>query len=206
MAKSDYLPRSDGELLLWHDRFKDNLIALKEKLGLSDDDIAVIVNDNEALHSKIAASNISAAAAQHANAEKTAACIQSGGHTRILARRIKTLSNYTQAIGNLLGIIGSESSQDLSEAKPVLKAIDQTGGVVEFSFLKGGSDGINLYCQRDNDAEFMFLARETQTHFIDNRPLLVPGKPELRRYTAVYVQKDHEVGQFSDELVVNCAP
>lgn len=206
MAKSDYLPRSDGELLLWHDRFKDNLIALKDKLGLSDDDIAVVVSDNEALHTKISASNTAAAAAQHANAEKAATCLQSGGHTRILARRIKTLGNYTEAIGNLLGIIGSDSTPDFSEAKPVLRAVDQTGGIVEFSFLKGGSDGINLYCQRDNDAELVFLARETQTHFTDNRPLLVPGKPELRRYTAVYVQKDREVGQFSDELVVNCAP
>jgi hypothetical protein len=42
--------------------------------------------------------------------------------------------------------------------------------------------------------------------YTDRRPLLEPGKPELRRYCAVYVQKYQEVGQFSDEVVVNCAP
>ena len=64
----------------------------------------------------------------------------------------------------------------------------------------------SAYAQRDNEAEFVFLARDTQTRYVDNRPLLAAGKPELRRYTAVYVVKDEEIGHFSDELVVSCAP
>ena len=32
------------------------------------------------------------------------------------------------------------------------------------------------------------------------------GKPELREYKAVYVLSDAEIGLFSDEVVVNCAP
>ena len=35
---------------------------------------------------------------------------------------------------------------------------------------------------------------------------LAVGKPELREYKAVYVQSDAEIGLFSDEVVVNCAP
>jgi len=42
--------------------------------------------------------------------------------------------------------------------------------------------------------------------YIDNRPLLVANKPELREYKAVYVSNDAEIGLFSDEVVVNCAP
>lgn len=30
------------------------------------------------------------------------------------------------------------------------------------------------------------------------------GKPELRHYKAVYVLNDQEVGNFSDEVIVNC--
>jgi fibronectin type 3 domain-containing protein len=78
--------------------------------------------------------------------------------------------------------------------------------VVVLSYQKTKSDGINIYAQRDNEAEFVFLARDTQTRYVDNRPLLAAGKPELRRYTVVYVVKDQEVGNFSDELVVSCAP
>jgi len=44
------------------------------------------------------------------------------------------------------------------------------------------------------------------TPFADNRPLLQPGKPELSRYIAIYMVKDKEVGQFSNDLVINCAP
>lgn len=206
MPKYDYLPRSDGNLLLWHDRFKSSLLTLKDQLGLHEEEISVIINDNEELHSSITAANVASAAAHHAISAKFATCNHSSNNTRTLVRRIKTLPGYTEAIGNLLGIIGAESIVDFSELKPILKAVDQTGGVVELSFSKSRSEGINLYCQRENDSEFVFLSRLTQTHFIDNRPLLIAGKPELRRYTAVYVKKDLEVGQFSDDLIVNCAP
>ena len=69
---------------------------------------------------------------------------------------------------------------------------------------------------RDGDADFVFLARDTAlaapesdrggSPYIDNRPLLVATKPDLREYKAVYVQSDAEIGLFSDEVVVNCAP
>ena len=36
--------------------------------------------------------------------------------------------------------------------------------------------------------------------------LLQTGKPELRRYTAVFMLKDQEMGQCSDDLVINYAP
>ena len=35
---------------------------------------------------------------------------------------------------------------------------------------------------------------------------LAANKPELREYKDVYVLSDAEIGLFSDEVVVNCAP
>ena len=79
--------------------------------------------------------------------------------------------------------------------------------MVKLDFDKSISDG---------DADFVFLARDTASlaapksdeggPYIDNRPLLVATKPELHEYKAVYVQNDAEIGLFSDEVVVNCAP
>ena len=37
-------------------------------------------------------------------------------------------------------------------------------------------------------------------------PLKMPGKPEIREYKAMFVLGDEEIGIFSHELVVNCAP
>jgi hypothetical protein len=53
---------------------------------------------------------------------------------------------------------------------------------------------------------FVFLARDTASPYVDNRLLLVVGKPELREYKAVYIQTDAEIGLLSDEVVINCAP
>jgi hypothetical protein len=68
------------------------------------------------------------------------------------------------------------------------------GGVVEIDF--------NL----DGDTDFKFLARDTVPPYVDNRPMLVAGKPELREYKAVFVVADKEVSQFSNEITVHCAP
>lgn len=206
MAKTDYYPRPDGELLIWHDRFKTNLAEHINTLGLSSEELSIIEKDNQLLHAKIAASDAANAAARHATADKVAIRTEIENRIRALVRRIKSHPAYTQAIGILLGIIGSENNTNLTLSKPVLTASDQTGGIVVVNFVKSKSDGVNIYCQRDGDTELTFLARDTVPPYVDNRPLLVAGKPELRRYSAVYVLNDAEVSQFSDELVVTCAP
>jgi len=48
--------------------------------------------------------------------------------------------------------------------------------------------------------------RDTASPYVENRPLLVAGKPELREYKCVYVRDDAEIGLFSPEVVVNSAP
>ena len=78
-----------------------------------------------------------------------------------------------------------------------------SGGVVELDFDKSISDGVNIYAKRDGDADFVFLACRAA---VRRRRMLVATEPELREYKAVYVQSDAEIGLFSDEVVVNCAP
>src|ERR1017187_2805830 len=80
------------------------------------------------------------------------------------------------------------------------------GGAVGIEFNLANSEGVNIYSRRDGDGDFKFLARDTVPPYVDNRPLLAAGKPELREYKAVYVVSDAEIGLFSDEVVVNCAP
>ena len=65
---------------------------------------------------------------------------------------------------------------------------------------------MNLNCQRDGDATFLFLARDTSSPYVDNRPLLVAGKPEVRRYRCRYIIDDVEIGLPSDEVVVTAQP
>jgi len=106
---------------------------------------------------------------------------------------------------NSTGANGGNGEENLCSLRFLLFK-SGSGGVVELDFDKSISDGVNIYAKRDGDADFVFLARDTASPYIDNRPLLVATKPELREYKAVYVQSDAEIGLFSDEVVVNCAP
>ena len=114
---------------------------------------------------------------------------------------------YTAAYGQQLGIIGPDDTclrrdgrdygrqaTDIGTAKPNLSSTDTA------------RRDVSLYSKRDGDADFLFLARDTATPYIDNRPLLTAGKPEIREYKAMFALSDEEIGLFSAELVVNCAP
>src|SRR2546422_10658686 len=86
---------------------------------------------------------------------------------RAFARRIKAHPAYTVALGNLLGIVGPDDGIDLSTRRPDITGNDRTGGQVEIGFNKLTSDRGNLYSKRDRDADFVFLAPETATPYLD---------------------------------------
>ena len=49
---------------------------------------------------------------------------------RSLARRIKAHPNYSNSLGEQLGIVGPEDSTDLSQSQPTLKSLAVTPGSV----------------------------------------------------------------------------
>jgi hypothetical protein len=206
MSKQDYIPPKDDNFLTWHDRFKTTVTANLMALGLAAGDATAVNTDNTEIHAKMAASNLADTTAKQATADKKASRKTIEAHTRAMVRRIKAAPGYTVALGELLGIIGPEDSTDLSTAKPTLQGADKRGGRVEVGFNLLTSEGVNIYSQRDGDTDFKFLSRDTCSPYLDTRPLLVAGKPELRQYRAIFVVGDQEVSQFSDDLTVNCSP
>ncbi len=203
MPKSTFIPNADHDFLIWIDHFIANLTP---EYGVSESDLNALKAANTDFRAKTAHATDTAALAKQATADKNASRAIAETLIRTEVRRIKARSDYTEGKGAQLGIEGPEDTYDLSAAHPDLTGIDQTGGLVALSFSKYKSDGINIYCQRENDADWVLLARATFSPYLDNRPLLQIGKPELRRYTAVYMLKDKEIGQYSDDIVINCAP
>jgi hypothetical protein len=57
--------------------------------------------------------------------------------------------------------------------------------------------------QASGDADFLFLAHWFGLSTISSQPSTIQ---KLREYKAVYVLSAAEIGLFSDEVVVNCAP
>jgi len=206
MAKSDYLPTADNDFLNWLDNFIAQAQTRLADLGLSAAQVDALKTSAVEARAKQAAHTQAQAAARHASEEKKASRRAAETLARALARQIKAGAGYTDALGALLAIVGADDSTDLTSLKPTLTGTDQTGGVVVLDFPKLRTDGVNIYLFDETTGKYVFLARDTVASYVDNRPLRDPAKPELRRYTAVYVVGDEEVGQFSDEVVVNCAP
>ena len=103
-------------------------------------------------------------------------------------------------MGELLRIEGAEDTTDLNAMKPNLTATDLGGGKIQLAYNKYKTNGVNIYSKREGEDDFSFLARSTVSPYVDNRPGANPGKAEIRKYKAVYVLGDNEIGQFSDQI------
>jgi hypothetical protein len=203
MSKSAFIPAQDHDFLVWFDHFIANLTA---EYGVSEADLTALKAANSGFHDKTTHFSEAAALAKQATVDKKNGRDTAEALIRAEVRRIKARSDYTEGQGAHLGIEGPKDTYDLSASHPDLTGIDKTGGLVTLSFNKYKSDGINIYCQRENDVDWVLLARATVSPYQDNRALLQIGKPELRRYTAVFMLKDKEIGKYSDDIVINCAP
>ena len=206
MAKKDIIPPRESDLLLMHDRFLAGATAQGTGFGLTAADLAAITVDNEDLHTDITASVNADAAAQSATAIKKSTIKRVVASTRGYAQRVKSAPGYDEAVGDSMGIEGAQDTTDLTTAKPTLKLTDLDHGTIQIAFNKTISDGVNLYCQREGETASTFLARDTNSPYVDNRPLLVAGKPEVRRYRAKYVLDDAETGELSDEAIITAPP
>ena len=201
MAKQDYMPRQDTQLLAWHDNFKTQVAAVAATIGLVAADTAAINTDNSELHTKHTALVTAKAAQQAATAAKETSFRNVTDRTRALANRIKTHPAYTTAIGEQLGIVGPEDTTDLNTAKPTLRMTAASPGNVRIEFNKGLSDGVRILSKRGSETAFSFLAIDTESPYIDTRPNLAPG-PETRQYQVQYILSDEPIGNFSDVLPV----
>ena len=201
--KTHFVPRSDNDFVAW----VEHLATVPTSCcGISEAELAAYKAAVSDYRAKVTSADNAKAVAKQATFEKQSSRRIVEGLGRAMTRRMKTHRDYTKGLGAQLGIEGTPSPHDLSAACPDLTAINKTGGTVEFRFTKHGSDGVNIYYQRENDSEWILVGRAMVSPFQDIRALLIPGKPEMRSYTAVYMKKDQEVSRYSDDLVIICTP
>lgn len=206
MAKTDYLPSRDAEFVLWHDNFKAQASTIGGTLGITAADLTALNNDNTSLHEVMEAAADLEARASQATAEKNMKRKEVEQRVRTFAKRLKLHAAYNSGFGEQLKIEGPEEIVDLTDAQPKIKATPEPHGLIVLTFVKSKSDGVSIYSHREGESSFTFLARDTNSPYIDNRPCLVPGKMETRAYKARYIVDDQEVGRFSDEVTVICQP
>lgn len=202
MAKQDYIPKPDADLIAWHDNFKTQVVALAATFGLVAADTDALTATNTDLHTKFNTAQAAKATAQAKNTEKSATFKTGVNSARALANRIKTHPAYTEAFGQQLGVVGPEDTTDLTQEKPTLKAVAVNPGSVTVGFTKSVSSGVRLLSKRGAETAFSFLAIDTESPYIDTRASLVAGSPESRQYQSQYLIGDEPVGNLSDVLNV----
>jgi hypothetical protein len=206
MPKSDFIPSSDHDLQVWAENLHAKLAANPADHGVTPEEVATLGAAHADFHTRNAAVTEIATTAKRITAEKDRSRGSLVSLGRELARRIKGHAGYTEAQGADLGIVGRKTSFDPAALKPILSGTDKTDGKIELRFTKQGAEGVNVYCQREGDTGWVLAGHANHSPFTDSRPLLAPGKAELRRYSAVYVINDQEIGQFSDTLEISSTP
>ena len=115
----------------------------------------------------------------------------------VLVENIKLNPAYTTAMGTDLDIIGKEVVVNWAIAKPTRVKVASTAGIIKGSYLRGQAGGARIESKRGTETLFTTLTSVSSSSFIDSRPNLVVGVPEIREYRIWYLLKDVVVGLVS---------
>ena len=98
--------------------------------------------------------------------------------------RWKKAEGYTDAMGADLGIVGSASTAHTDPPTLWQGAVAQNSVEVCTNIYEHA--GVWLESQRQGEAGFSFLATETTSPYVDNRPVKTPSQAEWRDYRACW--------------------
>jgi hypothetical protein len=201
----DFVPAGDDARKTWATAFKAAISTHGAAVGLNPASIAAAQAKCDAIIARIddktAKKNAWQASVAAADTGNTADL----GDLRATIAAIKTNSGYTDAIGADLGVVGSPSTFDPNSYVAEIKGLDQTAPnqvTVRFGKAKGDIDGVNVYSRLQGTSDWKFLARDTQSPYVDSTPLGTAGKPEIREYRIRGVINDQEIGDYSATLQV----
>jgi hypothetical protein len=225
MAKDDWLPNREDELLPWFNNFNTKIPGYALTLDLNPGDVTTVADDSAMLEFAVNGVAIYKAEQREWVDFKNLELYGPFGRptpavptvptlvpptvvapgiiprTRALVARIKAHPNYTEVIGEDLGIIGAEQAE-VDQVKPDGRAEALPNHEVRISFVKRGHDGVDVESQRAAETTWTYLAFDGFSPYVDNRPPLVAGQPEERRYRLRYRDNDVPVGEYSDIFVV----
>jgi hypothetical protein len=196
-----YLPKKDSELLVWLENYKEKIVTDGPTLGLSPTQVTDQQKFCETMQNAIVQVNTKKEELKSAVSAKNSAAETQLGSLRLAIANIKTLPNYTDAIGNELGVVGTHNDLDETTYKAEI-SVELFGGFVRIKFKKKGADGVNIYHRLKGSPNWVFLARDTKSPYDDHIVLTVPNQPEHWEYMAYGVLDDAQIGQPSDIVEV----
>jgi len=232
MKRQDYYPGTVGNQILWLKRFASSLPAHADALRLSAAVLADAIADalwvaytlgpwRTAVRAFAKAATAAMEAVQTGTGRGAnglpgftapplgdAVPRPSGALKRIfrLVQIIKVNSGYNEPIGRQLGLL--TLTDDREHPAPSLEVTVERGEVRERAVLKMEKWGhTGLYIEgRRGGGDWEKLGITTEVTFFDERPLLVPGQPEVREYRVRYFEDSSPTGEWSPVVMVTVSP
>ena len=197
----DFIPAGDDARKTWATAFKTTIATHGAAVGLTPAQVTAAQGKCDAIVGRIDDKAAKKNAWQSSVAAANSGNSADFGDLRSTIAAIKTNSGYTEAIGADLGIVGPADSFDPNTYKAELKALVLSApGQVTVTFGKAGGnvDAVHVYMRRQGTGSWAFLARDSQSPYVDTTPLVEAGKPEIREYRIRAVIADDEIGDYSD--------
>ncbi|MES2516443.1 MAG: hypothetical protein V4580_19985 [Bacteroidota bacterium] len=119
-----------------------------------------------------------------------------------LAARIKNSANYTTSMGYDLGIIATTPVFDPSTMQPTLK-VKLDAGRPFIKWVKGESDALDLYVDRNDTLGFVLLGRLMRNEYVDIASLPANKLIDEWNYRGMYVISDQPTGLFSSVVPIS---
>ena len=123
-----------------------------------------------------------------------------GALTRIFkyVQTIKAAPVYTEGLGLLMGIVGSEDSTEHAVPEFALKTVlGDDCQCVRVGFKKFGHYAVAIYSRRGG-GDWVLLGVDSSSPYLDERELLVAGQPEKRDYRMRFWDDGTENGDWTD--------
>lgn len=226
----DILPAADADLVVWFNNFQLKFATYALSVGFVAADVTAVQTDYQMLAYTVNLADVFKAESKErvqykdtfrdgplgiaTPATPTTPTIAPPGtipppgivpRVRATIQRIKAHPNYTQAMGQDMGIV-APTSTPTGTPKPTATAEAQPGSQVLLKWKKGGFDGVIIESQRGTETGWTQIGVDTSSPYLDSRPPLVVGQPEVRKYRLRYFKNDANVGDYSDIITVTTAP
>lgn len=226
MPKQDYLNKSDAAFSAQMQTFKTNIGGYATTLGVSTAQVTSQANDTDYFAYVLACQQTMQNGAQQWTAWKN--LVRGGGtppatgvpvapvfpesvtsvplgievRFRALVKQIKSHPNYNDAIGEALGIEGSQhTGPDLTTIQPQFDVTLSGGQVVVNWDWQGYSQFLDMCeLQVDRGQGFVLLAMDTTPGYTDTAPF--PATAAKWTYRAIYRVGDQRVGQWSNPVSI----
>lgn len=223
---ADFYPSREDELIAWHSAFSAAVSSYSAALGLAAGVVTQVATDasavatvinylaqaeafssevvafkNQVLHGRLNTPNpplptvpgtITLAIGWLANIED---------RTRQLVAQIKANAAFTQQMGEDMGIFGTEPPV----GQVAVQAQALTQSQVQITVFKAGFDVVVLDSRRGG-GQWEQLAVLTDVDYVDARPPLVAGQPEVREYRCQAYQNNQRTGALSDVVSAVTVP